>query len=353
MIVGSHVDSVPAGGWLDGALGVFTAVEALRSQAEKGTPPVGLRLVDWADEEGARFGRSLFGSSCCAGTLDPDEVRDLRDRDGERLEDVLARYDVELDRARESGARAEGRARVHRGPHRAGAGAGEHGRARRDGARHVRRRAPPGRVHGRDRARRRHADADAARQLHGHGPGRARDPRGRACPRGRRLHGWRSHERAGRRDRGAGPHGDAARPAPPRPGRAGGDAVRGPRGLRAGRGRPRLRVGAPAPLVDPADPVRRPPDRLRAAGGAGRGRQGHRDPERPAPRCRRDGAPDPDRDAVLLVLAAGLAHQGGGHPRGRPPGDDRRLRPHGRGHARVRRRGRPAAARVVSGSDHW
>jgi len=108
VIVGSHVDSVPAGGWLDGALGVFTAVEALRSQAEDGRPPVDLRLVDWADEEGARFGRSLFGSSSCAGTLDPDEVRDLRDRDGERLEDVVGRYDVELDRARESGSRLRG-----------------------------------------------------------------------------------------------------------------------------------------------------------------------------------------------------------------------------------------------------
>jgi N-carbamoyl-L-amino-acid hydrolase len=108
VIVGSHSDSVPAGGWLDGALGIYCAVEALRSQAEKGTPPVGLRLVDWADEEGARFGRSLFGSSCCAGTLDPDEVRDLRDRDGERLEDVVARYDVELDRAHESGSELRG-----------------------------------------------------------------------------------------------------------------------------------------------------------------------------------------------------------------------------------------------------
>jgi hydantoinase/carbamoylase family amidase len=108
VIVGSHVDSVPAGGWLDGALGIFTAVEALRSQAEKGAPPVGLRLVDWADEEGARFGRSLFGSSACAGTLEVDEVRDLRDRDGERLEDVVARYDVELDRVHESGSELNG-----------------------------------------------------------------------------------------------------------------------------------------------------------------------------------------------------------------------------------------------------
>jgi len=121
VIVGSHTDSVPAGGWLDGALGIFTAVETLRSRAETGTPPVGMRLVDWADEEGARFGRSLFGSSCCAGTLDPDEVRDLRDRDGERLEDVVARYGVDLDRAHESGselrgARAYLEAHIEQGP---------------------------------------------------------------------------------------------------------------------------------------------------------------------------------------------------------------------------------------------
>jgi N-carbamoyl-L-amino-acid hydrolase len=108
VIVGSHVDSVPAGGWLDGALGEFSALEALRAQTERGRPPVGLRLVDWADEEGARFGRSLFGSSACAGTLEPDDVRDLRDRDGERLEDVVARHGVELDRAHESRARLRG-----------------------------------------------------------------------------------------------------------------------------------------------------------------------------------------------------------------------------------------------------
>jgi hydantoinase/carbamoylase family amidase len=108
VIVGSHVDSVPAGGWLDGALGIFAAVEALRSHSSGETRPVGLRFVDWADEEGARFGRSLFGSSACAGTLEVDEVRDLRDRDGERLEDVVARYGVELDRVHEAGARLEG-----------------------------------------------------------------------------------------------------------------------------------------------------------------------------------------------------------------------------------------------------
>jgi hydantoinase/carbamoylase family amidase len=108
VIVGSHLDSVPAGGWLDGALGVFAALEALRAHARGKRPAVGLRLVDWADEEGARFGRSLFGSSACAGTLVVDEVRDLRDREGERLEDVVARYQVDLERAHESGAQLRG-----------------------------------------------------------------------------------------------------------------------------------------------------------------------------------------------------------------------------------------------------
>jgi N-carbamoyl-L-amino-acid hydrolase len=107
VIVGSHVDSVPAGGWLDGALGIFGALEVLRQHAD-GDRPVGLRFVDWADEEGARFGRSLFGSSACAGTLEVDEVRDLKDREGERLEDVVARHDVDLAKVHESGVHLKG-----------------------------------------------------------------------------------------------------------------------------------------------------------------------------------------------------------------------------------------------------
>jgi hydantoinase/carbamoylase family amidase len=107
VIVGSHVDSVPAGGWLDGALGIFGALEVLRQHAD-GDRPVGLRFVDWADEEGARFGRSLFGSSACAGTLEVDEVRDLKDREGERLEDVVARHDVDLAKVHDSGAHLKG-----------------------------------------------------------------------------------------------------------------------------------------------------------------------------------------------------------------------------------------------------
>src|SRR5712692_530420 len=97
VIVGSHLDSVPSGGWLDGCLGVLAGLEALRMHA--GTkPPVTLRLVDWADEEGARFGRSLLGSSAAAGSLKIDEVRELTDRQGTRLVDALAENGVALDR---------------------------------------------------------------------------------------------------------------------------------------------------------------------------------------------------------------------------------------------------------------
>ena len=67
VIVGSHVDSVPNGGWLDGVLGIAGALEVLRSTAEAGPPPCTVAFVDFADEEGARFARSLFGSSAVSG----------------------------------------------------------------------------------------------------------------------------------------------------------------------------------------------------------------------------------------------------------------------------------------------
>src|SRR6478736_5263134 len=96
VIVGSHLDSVPNGGWLDGCLGVMAALEALRMHAGA-KPPVTLKLVDWADEEGARFGRSLLGSAAAAGSLKIDEVRELSDRQGTRLVDALAENSVKLD----------------------------------------------------------------------------------------------------------------------------------------------------------------------------------------------------------------------------------------------------------------
>ena len=103
VLLGGHIDSVPNGGWLDGCLNVMAAVEVLRRIAEDGEPAVTVRLVNWADEEGARFGRSLFGSSAAAGSMaDQDELRQLRDAEGELLPDVLAEHGVELDRALEA-----------------------------------------------------------------------------------------------------------------------------------------------------------------------------------------------------------------------------------------------------------
>lgn len=97
LLVGSHLDSVPKGGWLDGALGVMSGLELLRSLADEGTPPITVALVDWADEEGARFSRSLFGSAACAGTLDINVLRGLTDREGSKLPEVLAAHGVDID----------------------------------------------------------------------------------------------------------------------------------------------------------------------------------------------------------------------------------------------------------------
>ena len=108
VLIGGHIDSVPNGGWLDGSLNVVAGAEVLRRLAEEGTPPVTVRLVNWADEEGARFGRSLFGSSAAAGSMrDQDELRQLTDRDGISLPDALAANGVDLDRALDAHAQLE------------------------------------------------------------------------------------------------------------------------------------------------------------------------------------------------------------------------------------------------------
>ncbi len=105
LLIGGHMDSVPNGGWLDGCLNVMAGVEILRriNDQYRGQPPVTVRLVDWADEEGARFGKSLFGSSACSGNLDLDEARGLKDQDGIRLPDALKSVGIDFERVKESG----------------------------------------------------------------------------------------------------------------------------------------------------------------------------------------------------------------------------------------------------------
>jgi N-carbamoyl-L-amino-acid hydrolase len=106
--IGSHLDSVPAGGWLDGALGVMAALGVVRAWSGSGRrPPRTLALVDWADEEGARFARSLLGSSAFSGSLDPSEAAGLHDPDGRPIGEVLAENGVTLDRMLEASTRQE------------------------------------------------------------------------------------------------------------------------------------------------------------------------------------------------------------------------------------------------------
>ena len=105
LLIGGHIDSVPNGGWLDGCLNVLAGLEVLRRIASQydGRPPVTVRVVDWADEEGARFGKSLFGSSACSGNLDMEEARGLVDKDGIALPDAIAEHGIEFDRVLDSG----------------------------------------------------------------------------------------------------------------------------------------------------------------------------------------------------------------------------------------------------------
>ncbi len=97
VLIGGHIDSVPNGGWLDGCLNVLAGLEVLRRIASEGKPPVTIRLVDWADEEGARFGRSLFGSSAASGTMNPDLLRSLKDKQGISISEAIAKYGLTLD----------------------------------------------------------------------------------------------------------------------------------------------------------------------------------------------------------------------------------------------------------------
>ena len=112
LLIGGHIDSVPNGGWLDGCLNTLAGVEILRRIAEqyKGKPPVTARLVDWCDEEGARFGKSLFGSSACSGKIDMEETRGLKDNDGVRLVDAVKEHGIDFENVKDSGKELKGAA---------------------------------------------------------------------------------------------------------------------------------------------------------------------------------------------------------------------------------------------------
>ena len=317
VIIGGHLDSVPNGGWLDGALNVIGGLEVLRALAPE-PRALTLKLVDWADEEGARFGRSLLGSSACAGTLDPEAVRGLTDRDGTALPDALAAHGVELDRMGESGSRLDGAAaylelHIEQGPVLEqldlplGAVLGTFGVQRhmvRFTGAHAHAGASPMHL-------RRDAFLAAARSALAFREDAAARDDVRATTGIVRVSPaivtafngsceLSLDQRALDADVLADMLGDGA--AERRADRRGG-------GLRG-------RLGAG--LGDRADPVRPDADRLRRRGRA-RG-LGHGSPaaQRAAARRRRDGPADPDRDAVRQEPRRGQPHEGGGHA-GRGP----------------------------------
>ena len=229
LLIGGHIDSVPNGGWLDGCLNVLAGVEVLRRLAEEGKPPSTVRLVYWADEEGARFGRSLFGSSAAAGSMrDQEELRALSDRDGVALPDALAEHAVDLDRALEARRAARERRGLSRAAHRAGAGARVARPAARRRPRHVRRRASAdhlARARPRTPARRRWTSA----AMRSRAPRSSRSTSGRSPPRSETAPSARRRRRqqAGDRHLGGRDRRAAARPAASRCGRAGADARAG------------------------------------------------------------------------------------------------------------------------------
>jgi N-carbamoyl-L-amino-acid hydrolase len=83
VLFGSHLDSQPSGGKFDGALGVMAGLEVVRSLNElEITTEAPLELVNWTDEEGARFGHSLMGSGVWAGTFDQVQIEAVTDVEG-------------------------------------------------------------------------------------------------------------------------------------------------------------------------------------------------------------------------------------------------------------------------------
>ncbi|MGV9269870.1 allantoate amidohydrolase [Kitasatospora sp. NPDC003701] len=92
IVTGSHLDSVPDGGAFDGPLGVvssFAALDELRGRGAEFDRP--LAIVNFGDEEGARFGVACIGSRLTAGVLGRDQAFELRDADGVRLPDAMER----------------------------------------------------------------------------------------------------------------------------------------------------------------------------------------------------------------------------------------------------------------------
>ncbi len=311
----------------------MAALEVLRDVAADGTPPVTVALVDWADEEGARFGRSLFGSSAVGRhARSGRRARPRRRRTGSGSRTWCASTAWTSSARTRPGSRLADVRRLPRAAHRAGAGARGRGPRRRHGARHRRGRAAPADLRRTGGARRLDADREPARLVPGGRALRARAARGRA-PSRRRLHRRRRALRARGRHRGA----RAAR----RCSSTSATSTRrsSPRCSPRCAPPPRRAAGAEGCSVSfehlwRIDPIPFDPALIEAAAtDACRDDRGHRSPaaERSAARCGRDGAPRPDRDDLLVLDERPQPHEGGGHAGRAPRARGARLRADGAG----------------------
>ena len=172
LLIGSHTDTQPRGGWLDGALGVIYGLEAARALAEcDETRHLAVDVASWIDEEGA-FSTCLGSLAFCGELAADGRGPRLDQRRGE-----VARRRPSRGRARRGSGRAV-RARpirrLRRGAHRAGAVAGASGQTNRSGYRHRRLAQLHGRVRGPAEPRRHDPDGAPARR--GARPRRARPP---------------------------------------------------------------------------------------------------------------------------------------------------------------------------------
>ena len=96
VFTGSHIDTVPSGGWLDGALGVIASLECARALAASGLPLAkALEVCSFTDEEGSYV--SLFGSRAAVGSLSPEELRRSAGRGGELAPDAMRRFGLDPD----------------------------------------------------------------------------------------------------------------------------------------------------------------------------------------------------------------------------------------------------------------
>ncbi len=93
VLIGSHTDSVPKGGWLDGSMGVIYGLEIARAASESGNGAIIVDVISFEDEEGAYKG--LLGSASFCGEIGAEEIAGTRNIEGKSLTDALQAHGLD------------------------------------------------------------------------------------------------------------------------------------------------------------------------------------------------------------------------------------------------------------------